>query len=179
MRYIPLLKVCLPINELSWQRYDWASSGMRCEQLKLHIMTGPCLMIGGPLKLVDKFTYLGNSVSSTDNDINTWLAKSWTAINKLSVVWKSDLTDKIKHYFFLAAVISILLYGCCTWTQLNVWRTSLSVITLECCELYWTSHGGNTQQNSTCMVTYQPSWKLSILDEPYVQDTTREVSTNS
>ena len=29
---------------------------------------------GGSLKLVDKFTYFGSSVS-TENDINTWLAK--------------------------------------------------------------------------------------------------------
>ena len=29
----------------------------------------------GPLKLVDKFTYLGSSFSSTENDINTRLAK--------------------------------------------------------------------------------------------------------
>ena len=54
----------------------------------------------GPLKLVDKFTYLGSSVSSTENYINTRLAKAWTAINWLSVIWKSDLTDKIKHGFF-------------------------------------------------------------------------------
>ena len=49
---------------------------------------------GSSLKLVDKFTYLGSSVSSTDRDINTWLAKAWTAINRLSAIWKSDLTDK-------------------------------------------------------------------------------------
>ena len=30
--------------------------------------------------------------------------------------WKSDLTDKIKRSFFQAAVLSILLYGCTTWT---------------------------------------------------------------
>ena len=69
---------------------------------------------GGPLKLVDKFTYLGSSVSSTEKDINTRLAKAWTAIDSLSVIWKSDLTDKIK-LFFQAAVVSILLYGCTTW----------------------------------------------------------------
>ena len=40
----------------------------------------------GPLKLVDKFTYLGNSVSSTKNDITMQLAKAWTAINRLSVI---------------------------------------------------------------------------------------------
>ena len=71
---------------------------------------------GGPLKLMDKFTYLGSSDSSTKNNINTWLAKAWTAINRLSVIWKSDLTNKINAFFFPAAVISILLYGCTTWT---------------------------------------------------------------
>ena len=41
---------------------------------------------GRPLKLVDKFIYLGSSVSSTKKDINMWLAKALTAINKLSVI---------------------------------------------------------------------------------------------
>ena len=36
--------------------------------------------------------------------------------NPLSTIWKSDLTDKIKRSFFQAAVTSILLYGCTTWT---------------------------------------------------------------
>ena len=71
---------------------------------------------GSSLKLVDKFTYLGSSVSSTETDIDTRLAKAWTAIDWLSVIWKSDLTDKIKHSFFQAAVVSILPYGCSTWT---------------------------------------------------------------
>ena len=68
------------------------------------------------LKLVDKFTYLGSSVSSTEKDIDTWLTKAWTAIDRLSIIWKSNLTDKIKHSFYQAAVVSILLYGCTTWT---------------------------------------------------------------
>ena len=71
---------------------------------------------GTPLKLVDKFTYLGSSVASTEKDIDTRLTKAWTAINKLSIIWKSDLTDKMKRSFFQAAVASILLYGCTTWT---------------------------------------------------------------
>ena len=36
--------------------------------------------------------------------------------DSLSVIWKSDLTDKIKRSFFQAAVVSMLLYGCTTWT---------------------------------------------------------------
>ena len=71
---------------------------------------------GGPLKLVDKFTKLGSSISSIKNDINTRLAKAWTAIDWLSVIWKSYLFDIIKHSFFQAAVVSILLYGCTRWT---------------------------------------------------------------
>ena len=71
---------------------------------------------GSSLKLVDKFTYFGSRVSTTENDINTWLAKVWTAINRLLLIWKSDMTDKIKFSFFHEAVVSILLYGCTTWT---------------------------------------------------------------
>ena len=67
------------------------------------------------LKLVDKFTYLGSTVSSTEKDIDTRLTKAWTAINRLSIIWKSNLTDKMKHSFFQAEVVSILLYGCTTW----------------------------------------------------------------
>ena len=55
---------------------------------------------GTPLKLVDKFTYLGSSVKSTEKDIETRLTKALTAINRLSIIWKSDLTDKMKRSFF-------------------------------------------------------------------------------
>ena len=48
---------------------------------------------GISLKLVNKITFQGNSVSSTETDINMRLAKTWTAIDRLSVIWKSDLTD--------------------------------------------------------------------------------------
>ena len=65
--------------------------------------------------MVAKFI-LGSSVSSTEKDIDTQLTKAWTAINRLSIIWKSNLTDKMKCSFFQAAVMSILLYGCTTWT---------------------------------------------------------------
>ena len=52
--------------------------------------------------------------SSSEKDID--ITKAWTAIDKLSIILKSDLTDKMKRSFFQAAVVSILLYGCTTWT---------------------------------------------------------------
>ena len=83
---------------------------------------------GGPSKLVDKFTYLGSSVLSTKKDINMRLAKVWTAIDRLLVIWKSDLTDKIKHSFFQAVGMSILLYGCTTWTLTNYTRMLQAIL---------------------------------------------------
>ena len=49
---------------------------------------------GTPPKLEDKFTYLGSSVSSTEKDIDTRLTKAWTANDRPSIIWKSDLTEK-------------------------------------------------------------------------------------
>ena len=71
---------------------------------------------GTSMKLVDKFSYQGSSVSTTEKDIDTRLTKAWTAIDRLSIIWKSDLTDKMKLSFFQAAVVSILLNGCTTLT---------------------------------------------------------------
>ena len=52
---------------------------------------------GTSLKL---FTYLASSVSSTEKDRDSRLTKTWTAINRLSIIWKLDLTDKMKRIFF-------------------------------------------------------------------------------
>ena len=45
---------------------------------------------------------------TSEKDINTRLMKAWTAINRLSIIWKLDLTGKMKRSFFYAAVVSIL-----------------------------------------------------------------------
>ena len=136
-------------------------------------------LVSSSLKLVDKFTYLWSSVSSTEKDIHTRLTKAWTAIDRIAVIWKSDLTDKVKPSFFPAAVESILLYGCTTWTQTKRMEKSLRATTKECCEQYWTSPGGNTQQSTSCMATYLPSLKLSMLHEPDMQETGGEAGTSS
>ena len=53
------------------------------------------------------------------------LAKAWTSIDRLLVIWKSDLTDKRKCSFFQAVVMLILLYGCTTWTLTKCMETKL------------------------------------------------------
>ena len=68
------------------------------------------------LELAYLYKISGIQCLINQKDIDTRLTKTWTAINKLSVIWKSDLTNKMKCSFFQAAVVLILLYGCTTWT---------------------------------------------------------------
>ena len=81
----------------------------RCALIKQATFSTLC---GSSLKLVDKYIYVESTVSSTEKDIDTRLAKAWTANDMLSIIWNSDLTDKMQRSFF----VSILLYGCTTWT---------------------------------------------------------------
>ena len=48
-------------------------------------------------------------------------SKGMDGYDRLSVIWKSDQTDKIKRSFFQAVVVSILLYGCTTWALTKSW----------------------------------------------------------
>ena len=43
-----------------------------------------------------------------------------------TIIWKSDLTDKMKRSFFQAAVVSILLYGYTIWTLTIIWKSDLT-----------------------------------------------------
>ena len=79
--------------------------------------SGDISTLNRSLKLVDKFTYLGSSVSSTVNDINTRLVKPWTAIGRLSVIWKLELSDKIKCSFFSSS----------GWVNTAVWMHHINV----------------------------------------------------
>ena len=67
------------------------------------------------LKFVDQFTYLGSNISSTESNVNIYIGKSWMAVNRLLIIWKSHISDKIRWEFFQAVVVSELLYGCTTW----------------------------------------------------------------
>ena len=61
---------------------------------------------GKPLKLVHHFTYLGNNISSIESDVNIRLEKARNAINRLPIILKFDLSDKIKRDFFQAVAVS-------------------------------------------------------------------------
>ena len=114
----------------------------------------------GSLKLVDKFMDFGCSTPSTESNTNMCLSKGWT-INKLSIIWKSDLSDEIKCNFFQAVVVSIPPYGCTTWTLTKCIEKKLNGTAQECYKLYWTNPRSITPQNSNRKATYLLSLKPS------------------
>ena len=48
---------------------------------------------------MEKIMYLGSSISLTESDDNICLAKAWVVIDKLSIIERSNLCDKIKQIF--------------------------------------------------------------------------------
>ena len=103
----------------------------------------------------------------------------WTAIDRLSIIWKSDLIEKMKRRFFQAAVVSILLYGCTTWTLTKRLEKKLDGNYIRMLRAIlnksWRPHPQGTNYTATCL----PSRKLSKLDEVDIQDTAGEAGTSS
>ena len=86
---------------------------------------------GKPLKFVDQFVYFGSNISSTENDVNIHIDKTWTAIESLSTIWKSDLSCKIKLEFWIVAM-SVLLYDCTIQTLTKCLKKKLKKIIQGC-----------------------------------------------
>ena len=118
---------------------------------------------GNPLKLIDRFTYLGSSVPSAESDVNMYQDKDWAANNRLSIIWKSDIPGKMKRDIFQATVVSILLYGCTTWTLTKRIEKTLDG---NCTRFLKVMLNKSWQQHiikkNSCTTTYFPSLKLSI-----------------
>ena len=72
-----------------------------------------------PLKLVNQFPYLGSNISSTKSYVNICTVNSWAAIDRLLIIWNSDLDDEIKQNFFQADSVSVILHGCTYWTLMK------------------------------------------------------------
>ena len=70
---------------------------------------------------------MSKSKSSNIISFSTGIAKAWSATNRLSVIWRPDLPDKLKWKFFQAVVGSVLLYGCTTWTLTKRLENKLDV----------------------------------------------------
>ena len=99
-------------------------------------------------------------------------------------MWKSDLTNKMKHSFFLAAVVSILLYGCPTCVALYGWPEQtipLSVLAWNQTKDFWTwnlavsGSGKGTRKESWLDKGAGRSWRRDLDESGWWRDS-REVS---
>ena len=99
---------------------EWVAAGLHVNSHKTEYMcfnhTGDIPTLNSSSrKLVNWFNLLRKQCLINRERHQQATSKEWTAIDRLSVIWKSDLTDKIKRCFLKAAVVSILLYGCTLW----------------------------------------------------------------
>ena len=88
-------------------------------------------------KCVDQFTFLDNNISSTESNVSVCIAKVWTAIGSLLIIWKYNLSGEIKRDFFQAVAVSELLYRCTTRPLTECLRVKTKIgTTQECYALF-------------------------------------------
>ena len=80
---------------------------------------------GTVLEQKDDMKYLGSMVDSSEKDISIRKAQAWRALNNMSTIWNSNMDPEVKKKFFIAAIESILLYGCEAWTLTQSQEKSL------------------------------------------------------
>ena len=71
---------------------------------------------GCDLEQVHDFNYLGSKIISSEKYIQVEIASSWSALNKLTPIWKSNLDVSIRRDFFRATLESVMTYSSQAWT---------------------------------------------------------------
>ena len=97
-------------------------------------------------------------------------------------LYDSHLYSKYLNIIYIHEIVYLFEQLCSLFCILLVDNLLVSLqlqITQECCEQYWKSPGGNTQQSTNYTATYLPSRKLFKLDEPDIQDTAGEAGASS
>ena len=79
-------------------------------------------MNGELLEEVNSFTYLGAALAkdgTSTAEILKRIAMATAAMARLTKLWKTNnISFAVKHKMYKVLVVSILLYGCETWTLL-------------------------------------------------------------
>ena len=92
---------------------------------------------GQKLKNVEDFTYLGSTLSGSANidaEVNNRIAKASSAFGRLKkTVWeRRGISQQTKVKVYKAVVLTILLYGCETWTVYRRHEKQLQQFHLRC-----------------------------------------------
>lgn len=90
---------------------------------------------GQPLEEVDRFKYLGAILSKDGTctaEIRNRIASATAALARLDRMWKSNISFPSKFKLYKALVVSILLYGCETWTILREDERRIQAFETKC-----------------------------------------------
>ena len=64
------------------------------------------------------------------------LVKAWTAIDRLSVIWKSDFTNEMKHFFPNSSCVDTAIWMHHKDTNKTYGEKNLTATAQECSEQY-------------------------------------------
>ena len=125
--------------------------------------TPPNIVIDGcPLEVVENFTYLGSTISSSltiDSEINNRIARAATVMAQLKQrVWSNpNLTERTRLRVYHACVLMTLLYGSETWTTYARQEKKLNSFHMRCLrrilQIKWQDRVPDTEvleQANTC-----------------------------
>ena len=90
---------------------------------------------GEELENVSSFKYLGATLTqdgASTTEIRTRIALATAAMAKLSRIWKSSISFFTKFLLYKSLVVSVLLYGCETWTLLADTERRIEAFELKC-----------------------------------------------
>ncbi|XP_078578087.1 uncharacterized protein LOC144863003 [Branchiostoma floridae x Branchiostoma japonicum] len=94
------------------------------------------LMNGELLEEVGTFTYLGGTITkdgTSETDVRRRFAIATSAMARLSRIWKSNnISFSVKFKLYKTLVVSILLYGCETWTLLAATERKIRAFEMRC-----------------------------------------------
>ena len=93
-------------------------------------------MNGEQLEEVDTFTYLGGTITkdgTSRTEVQKRIAMATSAMARLSRIWKSNnISFTVKYKLYKTLVVSILLYGCETWTLLASTERKIQAFEMKC-----------------------------------------------
>ena len=107
-------------------------------------------MNGEQLEDVEKFKYLGAILSkdgSCTAEVRARIGNATSAMTKLNRIWKSNIRLSTKLKLYKALVVSIVLYGCETWTLTAALEKKIQAFETKCMRkilrISWTEHKTN------------------------------------
>jgi hypothetical protein len=123
-------------------------------------MVPPKVTVNGTeLQTVEHFCYLGSMISangSAATDIDCRIGKAYTSFNLLKNCFfsRNDISIGLKMRVYIAAVRSVLLYGCETWPMTQQQADKLNVFEMmcmrQCLNLHLTDRIPNTDIRERC-----------------------------